>query len=282
MSDSSARRGAHTDTPGAPSRIRLGKQQWQDIRRACRLGDESGLHSVELHGVRVTFRFQKTCQGPAQDKAVPRPAQAGRTTGGSSANAQRSPTPPARPQDNQRPRRKASRQRSMRASKEQTTAGESTGEASQTAGETAGAGLTVAQSPSVCSPRRPNSRQRRSANRLVEFIRAKGMQAAAGAQPPQTATPQRASPKRTHEDSVLESGDVREGAAANRRRVVDIDFEARQEAAAALYTAWRQHTLATTTNSSPKRALEHGAQEGSTKRGSGPQRRLINLMPTSR
>ena len=107
MSDSSARRGAHTDTPGAPSRIRLGKQQWQDIRRACRLGDESGLHSVELHGVRVTFRFQKTCQGPAQDKAVPRPAQAGRTTGGSSANAQRSPTPPARPQDNQRPRRKA-------------------------------------------------------------------------------------------------------------------------------------------------------------------------------
>jgi len=115
---------------------------------------------------------------------------------------------------------------------------------------------------------------------LVEFIRAKQAQQAAAAQSPQTAAPERAPPKRTHEDGVCDSGDVDAAAASRRRRlIVDIDYEARQEAAAALYLAWRQHTLATTTTTSPKRALEHGAQEGSVKHGSGPQRRLITDQP---
>ena len=61
---------------------------------------------------------------------------------------------------------------------------------------------------------------------------------------------------------------------SRRRRIVDIDFEARKEAAAALYSAWRQHTLATTTNTLPKRALEHDAQEGSGKRGGGQYVRI--------
>ena len=93
---------------------------------------------------------------------------------------------------------------------------------------------------------------------------------------------ERASPKRTLEDGVRESGG---GSGSSRRRIVDVDFEARQEAAAALltalYTAWRQHTLTTTTNTSPKRALDHGAQEDGTKRGGG-QRRLVNTGPPRR
>ena len=105
-------------------------------------------------------------------------------------------------------------------------------------------------------------------------MRAKQGPQSATAEVPQIAAPERASPKRTHEDGVRKSGGG--SSSSRRRRVVDIDFEARQEAATALYSAWRQHTLATTTNISPKRALEHGAQEGSMKRGSGPQRRLIN------
>tara|TARA_B110000046_G_scaffold173113_1_gene195429 strand:+ start:567 stop:866 length:300 start_codon:yes stop_codon:yes gene_type:complete len=88
------------------------------------------------------------------------------------------------------------------------------------------------------------------------------------------ATPERASPKRTHEDGVRNSSGVEDAAAASqRRRIVDVDYEARQEAATALYTAWRQHTLATATDTSPKRTLDHGAQEGSAKRGGG-QRQL--------
>ena len=128
-------------------------------------------------------------------------------------------------------------------------------------------------SPSACSPRRPNSRQRRSANRLVEFIRAKQAQQPATAEPPQVAAAEQPSPKRAHEDGVREGGDVAEAAAASqrRRRIVDVDYEARQEAAAALYTAWRQHALATTTTTSPKRALDDGAQEGDAKRGGGQQ-----------
>jgi len=109
----------------------------------------------------------------------------------------------------------------------------------------------------------------------VEFIRAKQAQQPAAAQPLQVAG--RPSPKRAHEDGARDGGDVAETAAASRqpvrRRIVDIDYEARQEAAAALYLSWRQHTLATTTTTSPKRALEHGAQEGDLKRGGG-QRQL--------
>jgi hypothetical protein len=86
---------------------------------------------------------------------------------------------------------------------------------------------------------------------------------------------ERPSPKRAHEDGAREGDDVAAAAAVSRRRlIVDVDYEAQQEAATALYTAsWRQHTLATATDTSPKRTLDHGAQEGSAKRGGG-QRQL--------
>ena len=107
---------------------------------------------------------------------------------------------------------------------------------------------------------------------MVEFIRAKQAQQAAAAAPPQTVVAERSSPKRAHEDGARESDNA---AAASRRRIVDIDYEARQEAAAALYLSWRQHTLNTNTNTSPKRALDHGAQKDGAKRGGG-QRRLVS------
>ena len=279
MSDGySARRGEQTaGTQSAPGRLRLGKREWQDIRRACKLGVDGELHAVDLHGVRLTFRFQRACSGPAQDMASPSSRQDGQAAGRRSTTAQRPPTTPTGPSDDQRNRKSKGKQGSMRAHKHGkacTTAGEDAGRASRApAGETAGAGLTTAQSPSVCSPRRPNSRQRRSANRLVEFIRAKQAQQPAAAEPPQVAAAERPSPKRAHEDGAREGGDVAEAAAASRRRrsIVDVDYEARQEAAAALYTAWRQHALATTTTTSPKRALDDGAQEGDAKRGGGQQ-----------
>jgi len=96
-------------------------------------------------------------------------------------------------------------------------------------------------------------------------MRSKQAAQSVAAETPQLAAPERASPKRTLEGGVRESGG---GSSSSRRRIVDIDFEARQEADAALYSAWRQHTLSTTTTS-PKRALENGAQEGDTKRGGG-------------
>ena len=276
----SASRGAQAGTPSAPGRTRLGKQHWQDIRRARKLGADGGLHSVDLHGVRLTFRFQSAYCGPAQHMATPRAAQEGQAAGGSAAKAQRPPTTPPRPSDVQRPRRGKGVQGSTRPSKPgcaRATADEDAGRASRAqAGEAAGAGSTIAQSPSACSPRRPNSRQRRSANRLVEFIRARQAQQPPAAKPPQVAVAERPSPKRAHEDGAREGDDVAAAAAVSRRRlIVDVDYEARKEAAEALYTAWRQHTLATTTTTSPKRALDHGAQVGDVKRGGG-QRRLGN------
>jgi len=107
----------------------------------------------------------------------------------------------------------------------------------------------------------------------VEFIRAKQAQQPAAAQPLQVAG--RPSPKRAHKDGARDGGDAAETAAVSWRRIVDVDYEARQEAAAALYMAWRQHTLSNATTTSPKRVLEHGAQEGSG-RGGGGQRRLVN------
>ena len=280
MSDGySARRGVQVaDTPSALGRTRLSRRHWQDIRRACQLGADGGLYSVELHGVKLIYRSQRACWGPAQDKAKPSAAQDRQATGGSKAAAQHPPTTPPRTLDAQRPRRGRKVQGSTRPHSccSHTAADENAGSASRAAaGGTAGASSTVAQSPSVNSPRRLNSRQRRSANRLVEYIRSKQASQSAAAEPPRIKTPERASPKRSHEDGVRGSGDVEEAAATSRRRIVDVDYEARKEAAAALYTAWRQHTLTTTTNTSPKRALDHGAQEGSGRRGGG-QRRLAD------
>ena len=206
----SASRGAQTGTLSTPGRTRLGRQHWQDIRRARKLGAEGELHSVEIHGVKLTFRFQRSCCGAGQAKAMPRAAQVGQAAGGGTASAQSPPSTPTGSPDKRRPRRRTRVQGSTRTSKledARTIAGENAGRTRHApAGETAGAGTASAQSASVCSPRRRNSRQRRTANRLVEFIRIKQAQQTAAAESPQTAAPERASPKRTHEDGVHESG----------------------------------------------------------------------------
>ena len=107
----------------------------------------------------------------------------------------------------------------------------------------------------------------------MEYIRTKGAHQAA-AEPSPTVTPERVSPKRTREDDVRNDNGAMERSVARRSQtVVEIDHEARQEAAAALYRAWRQQVLegpaASSTTpapaSSPKRALDNGAQEGKSK-----------------
>ena len=57
---SSASRGARAGTPSEPNRQRLGKQQWRDIRRARTLGAEGELYGVEIHGVKLLFRWKGT------------------------------------------------------------------------------------------------------------------------------------------------------------------------------------------------------------------------------
>ena len=197
---------------------------------------------------------------------MPRTAQEQQAAGGRTAFAQRPPTAPTRSPDAQRPRRGKGVKSSCthRSGHARTAAGEDAGRASQApAGETAGDGSTIAQSPSVCSPRRPNSRQRRSANRLVEYIRSK--QAPQAAAEPALQVAERPSPKRAHENGAREGGDAADAAAASqRRRIVDVDYEARQEAAAALYTAWRQYTLSTTNSpaNARSRAIPHFLRHG--------------------
>ena len=93
--DHSARRGVQAaGLPSAPSRTRLGKREWRDIRRARKLGDGGELHAVELHGVRLTFKHKRSYSAPAQDMALPRTVQDGHAVSGSSATAQRLPTTP--------------------------------------------------------------------------------------------------------------------------------------------------------------------------------------------
>ena len=70
-----------------------------------------------------------------------------------------------------------------------------------------------------------------------------------------------------------DSGITDRSVARRSRTVVEIDHEARQEAAEALYRAWRQQVLegpaagstALANASSPKRALDDGAQAGKSK-----------------
>jgi hypothetical protein len=129
MSDGhSARRGVQTaGTQSAPGRTRLGKREWQDIRRACKLGIDGELHAVDLHGVRLTFRCQRACSGPAQDMASTSSGQEGQAAGRRNATAQRPATNPTGPSDGRRHRQGKGKQGSTRAHKPGracTTAGE--------------------------------------------------------------------------------------------------------------------------------------------------------------
>ena len=129
---------------------------------------EGESHTMELHGMQLTLipELAGTADVAPLPFAKPRSARCTRYSGrlhstprgvavrhfeSTSRRSTRAPTPGA-----------------------YTPAGENVGKASRApAGLTAEAGSTIAQRPTVCSPRRPNSRQRRSANRLVDFIRAK-------------------------------------------------------------------------------------------------------------
>ena len=107
-------------------------------------------------------------------------------------------------------------------------------------------------------------------------MRSKQATQSAAAEPSQTAASDGASPKRTRDDGVRnDSGTTDRSVVRRSQTVVEVDHEARQEAAAALYRAWRQQVLdgpatsgtASATASSPKRALDDGAQAGKGKQG---------------
>ena len=56
--EADARRAGPPAARRQTSRIRLGKREWQDIRRGARtltLGDVGTLRAVEIHGVKIFF-----------------------------------------------------------------------------------------------------------------------------------------------------------------------------------------------------------------------------------
>ena len=91
-----------------PRRWRLGKREWKDIRHARKLGDDSSLHAVEIHGVRLTFRWalaQQTTLETSGTKAASAPGTAADERTASAQSARPQPPRPA----NARERRSAER-----------------------------------------------------------------------------------------------------------------------------------------------------------------------------
>ena len=54
--------------PSEPSRRRLDKRAWRDIRRARALGDDGCLYAVELHGVKMFYRWTVPHDSPLESK----------------------------------------------------------------------------------------------------------------------------------------------------------------------------------------------------------------------
>ena len=106
--DAIARRdGRLPATARGPGRWRLGKREWQDVRRAARMLSESGaVYAAEMHGIKIFFRWDVAHQTKVETKAGT-PAKEP-SAGGSAAKAQRnSPQTPRKP--NARQRRSAER-----------------------------------------------------------------------------------------------------------------------------------------------------------------------------
>ena len=127
---------------GGQRGFRLDRQAWRDLRRACKLGDSSNVHSVECRadGVRIVFKSQNgslDSSGPKSGKNGQHP-QATRSERGRSVDERKS--------------------------------------------------------------RPPNSRQRRSAQRMQEYIQQKGSEPPEAATPLNAAAPEFQMPKRVEPD----------------------------------------------------------------------------------
>ena len=65
--EADARRAGPPAARRQPNRIRLGKREWQDIRRGARtLGDVGTLRAVEIHGVKIFFGWAVSHQTPLE------------------------------------------------------------------------------------------------------------------------------------------------------------------------------------------------------------------------
>ena len=104
-----ARRVGGQAAPSGTSRGRLGKREWQDVRRAARtLNTEGTLYAVEVHGIKIFFRWAVPHGPPVEANggaAATQPSEAADT---STASARTSRPQPSRPM-NSRQRRSAQR-----------------------------------------------------------------------------------------------------------------------------------------------------------------------------
>ena len=92
MQAASASHGARAGTPSEPSRPRLGKRHWQDIRRARALGDDRRLYAVELHGVKMFYRWTVPHDSPLESKGGTAGSPTRTPAKERSANARSEPT----------------------------------------------------------------------------------------------------------------------------------------------------------------------------------------------
>ena len=108
MATGSLLRGREEAPPsaGRPQRPRwrLGKREWQDVRRACKLEHGPGVHSVDIHGVRVNFLRPSLAQAEPQQES-----RRGAVSPHGSGQQEAGSPPPAKQPSNSRQRRSANR-----------------------------------------------------------------------------------------------------------------------------------------------------------------------------
>ena len=101
-----SRSGAARGTRVTSRRGRLDERAWRDVARAVRLGQESDAHTVEVHGVRITFRWDAhySSQDTQDKERAGAPASRRRDE-----QARESHTAPRTPPPNSAKRRSAAR-----------------------------------------------------------------------------------------------------------------------------------------------------------------------------
>ena len=91
-----------------PERSRLDKRAWKDIRRARALGDDGSLYAVEVHGVKIFFRWTKTLSEQCPQDTTPCGRAPAKARDVSNRDAQPLPVRKSKP-PNSRQRRSAKR-----------------------------------------------------------------------------------------------------------------------------------------------------------------------------
>ena len=122
-----------------------------------------------------------------------------------------------------------------------------------------------ARSEATRTSKKPNSRQRRSAQRLLEFMRSKGSHEGTVAAPATAGSPPQASTNRPEPGLRTPVATAPE---QRKPRAVEDDGPKAADHAAVLYTAWKQDALA----GSPAKSTEMETNEGSPKRAREPSR----------